>query len=143
MAYRNYIIITKADKGGAVVITDVEDYVKEPEHQLNNQDAYKKLQHDPTQTHTGLANDTITRFKNDKLITENIAKGLHVQQLKTPNFYTQPKINKAGNPGHPVVSFINCHTNTIPKYVDFHLQPIVKHIPSYVRETTDFLQKVK
>ena len=34
LADRNDIIITKADKGGAVVIIDVEDYVKKPEHQL-------------------------------------------------------------------------------------------------------------
>ena len=42
-------------------------YVKEAEHQLNDKDAYKKLQHDPTQSHTRLVNDTIIRFKNDKL----------------------------------------------------------------------------
>ena len=51
MADRNDIIIAKADEGGAVVITDVEDYVKEAEHQLNNKDAYRKLQHDSTHTH--------------------------------------------------------------------------------------------
>ena len=28
------------------------------------------------------------------------------------------------------------------KYADFHFQPIVKYIPSYVRDTTDFLQKL-
>ena len=142
LAERNDIIITKADKGGAVVITDVEDYVKEAEHQLNNKDAYKKLQYEPTQTHTRLVNDTISRFKNDKRITENIAKGLQVQQPETPKFCTRPKIHKTGNPGHPVVSSVNCHTNTISKYVDFHLQPVVKNISSYVRDTTDSLQKL-
>ena len=79
LADRNDIIVTKADKGGAVVIIDAEVYVKEVAHQLNNKDAYKKLQYDPTQTYTRLFNDTITRFKNDKLITENITKGLQVQ----------------------------------------------------------------
>ena len=74
LADRNNIIITKTDKGTAVVIIDIEDYVKEVEHQLNNKDAYKKLQYDTTQTHAILVNDTITRFKNDKSITENIAK---------------------------------------------------------------------
>ena len=78
LADRNDIIITKADKGGAVVIIDVDDYVKEAEHQLSYKVGYKKLQYDPTQRHTRLVNDTITRFKNDKLITENIAKGLQV-----------------------------------------------------------------
>ena len=36
---RDDIIITKADKGGAVVIIDVEDYIKEAEYQLNNKSA--------------------------------------------------------------------------------------------------------
>ena len=136
MADWNDIIITKADKGEAVVIID---YVKEAEHQLKNKDVYKKLQYDPTQTHTRLVNDTITRFKNDKLITEIIAKGL---QPETPKFYTRPRIHKTGKPGRPVVSSVNCHTDTISKYVDFHLQPIIKNIPSYVRDTTNFLQKL-
>ena len=30
------ITITKADKGGAVVIVDVKDYIKQAERQLNN-----------------------------------------------------------------------------------------------------------
>ena len=94
MADRNDIIIAKADKGRAVVIIDVEDYVKEAEHQLINKDAYKKLQHEPTKTHRRLVNDAITLFKNDKLITENIAKGLQVQQPETPNFTPDQKYIK-------------------------------------------------
>ena len=88
MADQNDIIITKADEGGAVVILDIEGYGKEAKHQLSNKDSYKKLHYDPTQTHTRLVNDTITCFKNDKLITENIAKGLQVQQPEMPKIYT-------------------------------------------------------
>ena len=76
------------------------------------------------QTHTRLVNNTITRFKRDKLITENIAKGIQVQQPEMPKFYTRPKMHKKGNPGRPVVSSVNYRTYTISKYIDFHLQPI-------------------
>ena len=38
-------------------MTDIEDYVKEADHQLNNKDAYIKLQYDSTQIHTRLVND--------------------------------------------------------------------------------------
>ena len=48
----NNVIITKADKGRAIVITDVEHYVKEAEHQLNNKDVHKKHEHGPTKIHT-------------------------------------------------------------------------------------------
>ena len=37
------IVIAEADKGGAVVIRDVEDYIKEAERQLHNTENYKRL----------------------------------------------------------------------------------------------------
>ena len=40
-----------------------------------------------------------------------------------------------------MVSSINCHT-AISKYVDQHLRPIVKQIPSYVKDTNDFINKI-
>ena len=57
-------------------------------------------------------------------------------------FYTRAKIHKTGNPEGPTVSSVECCTNTISKYVNFHLQPIVKNIPSYVRDTTDSLKNI-
>ena len=126
---REDILITKIDKGGAVVIVDVKDYIKEAERQLNNTENYRKLQEDPTKN------------KKQKLINEKVAEGLKRNDPKTPKFYLQPKIHKEGNPGRPVVSSVNCHTANISKYVDYHLQPIVTEIPSYVKDTQDFLKK--
>ena len=143
LSEREDIIITKADKGGAVVIVDVKDYIKEAERQLNNTENYRKLQEDPTATNMKLVNDTIERFKKQKLINEKVAEGLKRNDPKTAKFYLQPKILKEGNPGRPVVSSVNCHTANISKYVDYHLQPIVKEIPSYVKDTQDFLKKLE
>ena len=42
---RNDIIITLADKGGALVIIDVNDYVKEAHRQLKDKDFYAELTH--------------------------------------------------------------------------------------------------
>ena len=58
------IIITKADKGDAVVIVGVKDYIKEAERQLSNTENYGKLQEDPTATNMKLVNDIIEKFKN-------------------------------------------------------------------------------
>ena len=73
---------------------------------------------------------------------ENIANGLKNPSPRTPQFYISPKIHKEGNPGRPVVSSINCHTANISKYVDYHLQPIVKQIPSYVKDNNNFINKI-
>ena len=40
------VVIKKADKGGAVVIVDVKDHIKEAEQQPNNTENYRKLQED-------------------------------------------------------------------------------------------------
>ena len=83
------------------------------------------------------------KFTKEQLINNNIANGLKNPSARVPQFYISPKIHKEGNPGHPVVSSINCHTANISKYVDYHLQLIVKQIPSYVKEdTNDFINKI-
>ena len=38
---------------------------------------------------------------------------------------------------------MNCRTINVSKYVDNHLQPIVKEIPSYAKDTQDFLKKLE
>ena len=48
------IVITNADKGGAVVILDVKNYEKQCERQLHNTENYKHLQKDPTATNNQL-----------------------------------------------------------------------------------------
>ena len=68
--------------------------------------------------------------------------GLKHASPRIPQFYISPKIHKEKNPGRPAVSSINCYTANISKYVDHHLQPIVKQIPSYVKDTNDFINKI-
>ena len=47
-----------------------------------------------------------------------------------------------GNLGCSVVTWVNCHTSNISKYINYHLQLIVEEIPSYVKDTKDFIQKL-
>ena len=45
LAIRNDIFIIKADKGEAVIIIDVKDYVKEAEHQLQPKNKGMRIMH--------------------------------------------------------------------------------------------------
>ena len=142
LSKREDIIITNVDKGGAVVMMDLNDYIREAKHQLNDSKNYKVLAKDPTTTNNDLVNQAVDRFTKEQLINENIANGLKNPSPRTPQFYIPPNIHKEGNPGRPVVSSINCRTANISKYVDYHLQPIVKQIPSYVKDLNDFINKI-
>ena len=121
---------------------DIEKYISEAQRQLNDENNYKKLQTDPTLQHNKLVNDTVERFLKDKSIPTKIADGLITSNPRTPKFYIPPKIHKENNPGRPVISSINCHKSKISKHVDYHLPPIMKEIPSYIKDTNDFINKI-
>ena len=142
LAKRKDLIITNGDKGGAVVIMDTDSYIKEANRQLSDKASYKQLTQDPTLQHNRMVNQTIERFKNEKLLPQKIADGLKITNPKTPKFYISPKIHKPNNPGRPVINSIECHTSEISRFVDHHLQPVVKQIPSYIKDTNHFINKV-
>ena len=48
------LVITKADKGGAVVLQNVEKYIAEAERQLSDESFYKKVTSNPTKEHEAL-----------------------------------------------------------------------------------------
>ena len=56
------IIITNADEGRAIVIMDIDKYISEAQHHLNDKNNYEKLQSDPTLQHNKLVSDTVERF---------------------------------------------------------------------------------
>ena len=65
------------------------------------------------------------------------------EKIKTPEFQLLTKIHKANNPRRPAISSVNCHTSRISEFVDYYLQPEVKKLKSYVKDTTDFIKKIE
>ena len=72
LKHRENIVLTNAEKGGAVGIFDVKDYIKESKRQLNHTEHYKHLEHDPTAENNATVNKVLTRIKNYKLICNNV-----------------------------------------------------------------------
>ncbi|KAJ7315893.1 hypothetical protein JRQ81_002055, partial [Phrynocephalus forsythii] len=65
------------------------------------------------------------------------------QEVQPATFDLLPKIHKQGNPGRPIVSNINTITVGVSGYLGNVLKPYATNAPSYVRDTTDFLRKLK
>lgn len=83
---RDDIIITNVDNVGAVVILDGKGYVRECERQLNNTKHYRHLQQDSIVTSNKLVHNLIERFENEKLIPQNITKGLKINSPRNSRF---------------------------------------------------------
>ena len=57
-------------------------------------------------------------------------------------FYISHKIHKRNNPGRPVINSINCYTSEISRFIDHHLQLLMREIPSFIKDTNDFINKI-
>ena len=74
---------------------------------------------------------------------KKIAEELKIANPRTHKFYTTAEIQKLGKPRRSIVSLTNSPASKRWKFVEFHLQPIVTEIPSYVQDTKNFLKKRK
>ena len=137
------IIIKPADKGGATVIQNTSDYITEAMRQLSNEEYYKKVEYYLTSEHEQLINQCINNMIDNGDLEEDIGQLLRSTDTRTPIFYMLPKIHKPNNPGRPVVSSVNSHTEKLSAYVDEFLRPLAERLPSHIRDTTDFIKRLR
>ena len=136
-------MIKKADKGGAIVIQNRIDYIKEGEQQLSDGKFYLKLQDDPTADHNVKIKKQLDLMVQRGEITKKVRDYLYLDTPKTPELYLLPKIHTSQTPppGRPIISANSSPTERISAFVDTFLRPIVGKGKSYIKDTTDFLKK--
>ncbi len=142
LSRRTDVVIKPADKGGAVVVWKKELYVAEAEKHLNDETYYKKETYDRTSEN----NKKVQTAVEDEIEKGNIpsnAQHLIVEKPRCAKFYMLPKVHKTGNPGRPIVSACSCPTERISSYLDEILHPIVTNLPSYTRDSSDTITKIK
>ena len=138
------IVIKQADKGSAVVVMDRKKYVDEAMRQLNDKDVYITLKKDPTAEMIKKINARINRLHGDGYISDSTLQYLLINSdVRAGRFYLLPKIHKTNCPGRPVISGCNTPTEKISAFVDHQLKPLIPQISSYVKDTNDFLNKLK
>ena len=68
-----------------------------------------------------------------------------VKQTKFALFYLLLKIHKRFDdvPGLLVISNCGYYTENISSFIEFHLEPLARVAKSYIKDTTDFLKKLR
>jgi len=68
-----------------------------------------------------------------------------VNNPKLGRFYLLPKIHKRlqNVPGRPVISNSGYYTENISAFLDHILKPLAKEVKSYIKDTNDFLRKIR
>ena len=131
---RNDIVIKPADKGGALVVWKADLYREEANRQLSDTTFYSRVDKDLTSTHQTTISNTIHNFIAFGDLPET-AKNLITTTPRTPVMYFLPKIHKPNNPGRPIVSACSCPTELISSFLDHVMAPLVKDLPSYIKDT--------
>jgi len=139
---RDDIVIKPADKGGAIVVWRKDLYIQEVEKQLNDSEFYEPDEKDMTEENNQIVKECVEEEIRDKHLPPE-ATNLVNPCPKTSKFYVVPKIHKTNNPGRPIVSACSCPTERISALVDDVLRPLVLALPSYTRDSSDAITKVK
>jgi hypothetical protein len=147
------LTIKSADKGGAIVVQNTCDYIIEAHRQLQDLNYYRPLNDSlylVTKVQIAVLIDQLyfCGYISDK--QRKYFKG--PENPRPRRFYLLPKIHKDPvswpvphkiPPGRPIVSDVNSESYRICQYIDHFLRPLACQHQSYVKDTYDFINKIK
>ena len=121
-----------------------DDYIKEAEDQLGDQDIYEEVCNDPGPLISTIDEAIEKNLKRGDLNADTI-KYFMAKDPKFALFYLLPKIRKRFHdvPGRLVISNCGYCTKNISSFLDFHSQPLAREVKSYIKVTNDFLKKLR
>ena len=112
-------------------------------NQLSNKRNYKQVDSDPSPQLVNTINKTVRAFFTDQFFDYTTFKFLLIDKpIRKPSLYLLPKIHKPDVPGRPIISGCEGPTVRLSEYVHVYLKPLIQHIPSYVKDSTDFLKRI-
>ena len=144
------IVIKSDDKGFCVVAWDRTDYLLEAEKHLSDSNTYKEVKFGDNELVKLVEEDNkmLKRLLSKKRISPGECTYFSYNFKTSTNLgklYFQPKIHKRlyDVPGRPVISNCDTLTEKVSEYLDYHLKPIMRSAKSYIRDTSDFLKRLK
>ena len=147
------LIIKPADKGSATVVMNKIDYISEAERQLANPKHYKQIEEFIyPETAKKVSKILLELFQNGKISEKQYKFLLPPDPIRPRRLYFLPKIHKPVEkwsdngripPGRPIVSDCSSESYEVSKYIDHFLQPLAVSHDSFLKNTDDFLYKLR
>lgn len=121
---------------------DTTKYVAEIKRQLSDTEVYKELPGDPKWDFERCIKLLVDKAVQDGIIDHSLGQFILVKHPKTPMLYILPKIHKTliDPPGRPIWESLFSH---VGMFLDRVLREFACGAKSYIRDTADFLQKIR
>ena len=138
------IICKRADKGSTITVVHKSDYIREGMEHLSDTNTYLPLDGDYTLVVAKIIRNTLTQLLKEGLLTAEMAEFCSPPTNPRPaQLYFLKKIHKPTLDVRPIVSSVNSATENLAEFLDIFLQPIMRKLPAYIKDTTELLQEVK
>ena len=137
------VVIRIQDKGSRFVLIDGKEYEEKMFGQLNNQLHYKTLQSDPTSKHLASVDSWCSKWLGKGEISPEVAKWVLNKEAKPGVAFGNIKTHKAGNPLRLITSCCGTAIENLSAFTEFYLQPLARNLPSFIKDTTDLLNKIE
>ena len=139
------IVISKADKGNAVVIQDIETYRSKILELLKQKGKFKKLKENETlKRERNLQNflRTLNRKERKHRLSDTDYKRILPCGSRAGVMYGLPKIHKDNCPLRPIISAVGTYNYKLAKFLVEILTPLMSDSKFILKDTFDFVNKV-
>ena len=103
---------------------------------------YKSLESDPTSKHLELVDSWYSKWLGKREISPEVAKWVLNKEAKPGIAFGNIKMHKADNPLRLTASCCGMAIKNLLAFTEFYLQPLARKLPSFIKDTTDLLNKL-
>lgn len=144
------IIVCEADKNLGPCTIERSTYIERAlKDHLLDEKTYRRLTEEEASIHLKKVQyqvgSLVLRARKEGLASAELKYLNRALQLvhRMPQFYLLMKIHKTPWKTRPVVSTCGSLCYFLGKWVDYHLQPVAKLVPTYIRDSEELMTKLK
>ena len=136
-------VIRIQDKGSRFVLLSSADYEEKMFGHLNNELHYNRLQLGPTPKHISVVERWCSKWLQKGEISPEVAKWINNQKAKPGVSFGNVKTHKEGNPLRLITLCCGTPIEKLSAFTEFYLQPLARKLPSFIKATTDLLNRIE
>lgn len=137
------IIIRPADKGSGVVVLNKAEYIDKLHQEMVSSNSYVEVEKDVTRIATQQVKKVVNKMYNEGSITGDLKQYMLPKYPEPGKLKGNPKLHKQSVPLRTIVSGVNTPTEKMAEVAETELKEFVEKSPSYIKDTTDFISKLK
>ena len=138
----NSIIIRPSDKGSGIVVLDTDEYRDDIEKDLLDASTYKQINENTIQKTENQIKQIVEGMYKRQSITKEMKGYFLAKDTRPGHVQGSPKVHKTNNPLRLIINGRHDATENIAEFVENELSENVSNLPSFIKDSTDFLNKL-